>query len=162
MITLVRCPAEAKKTAIAAENLKQGSWVYMSGSDGTPTGVSTDFEMPLVSLVNSATIAKYDKGKLFPVMKYPADEEGAESAYETIPAGEQVLILDGSGIEIEDDTSANFVPHDNWSSLARGTALSLTVSGQITFVNGPGYDSNHTTIGYFDGYANGIITYRTA
>jgi acetyltransferase-like isoleucine patch superfamily enzyme len=162
MLTPVLCPPEAKQTAIAAEAMKQGQWVYMSSNDGSPVGNSTPFQEVLVSKVDSTSIAQYAVAQLFPVMKYAADLEYAESVYEDIAINDQVVILVGDGIEIEDDALYGYLPHAGWASQTPGTSMSLTASGYPTFADGPGHVTAHTEVAYFVKYENSIITYQTA
>jgi hypothetical protein len=141
MITPVRISSAQKKTALAVEALKQGQYVYLGGSDGTPVGNSTPFIEVMAYKVDSTTYAQYDAGQLFCAMQYPADMEYGDLTYEDIAINSQIVLLDGPGIEIEDDQLYSRVPHSLWASQTPGTKLSLTVSGYPTFVNGPGYDS---------------------
>jgi len=156
MLTPVIIGEHQKKTAIAAEALKQGQWVYKSANTSSP------FEEVKVSIADSDAIVKYDKGRLFPVMQYPADLEGAESTHETIAANEQCVILDGPAIEIEDDQLINRVPGADFANATPGDPMYLTVSGYPTFANDVGYVANSTVVAYFEKFENNIVTYTTA
>lgn len=155
MITLLNPKAEDKIPAQAGEALKQGQWVYEDGYDSATGEVK-------VMKVDSDTIAKYDRDRLYLVLKYPIDIASADSVHEDIDSGDMVIRTGNkAGLQVEDSNLTTLSTTADWENASFGAELVLNTSGYLTIAGSGDAGSSRMVVAKFMRYLNGIVFYET-
>jgi len=155
MLTFLNPKAEDKQPATAGEELTQGMWV-------TETGLSATTGLPTLMKVDSDGLAKYARHLIYLVSKYPVDIEYADSTWETIDSGDEV-IRNGNqgGLLVEDSTLNDNSTTSDWENATFGDLLVLNTDGFLTIVGAGDANTARTHIAKFVRYVNGIVWYET-